>query len=151
MCERAYHAAIVAVQGMSFESAITIILTALGVMLAVVTLGIGGLAIWGYFGIRDSVKDMATKKVDDAMAEALKKYPAAADMFKILQRLRDQADLMDQLRNQVVTSPDPKSVAITSKPVVQGEQPETPLESVSQQVTPIEKYPGQEGKDASGS
>jgi hypothetical protein len=136
---------------MSFESAITIILTALAVILAAVTLGIGVLAIWGYFGIRDSVKDMATKKVDNAMAEALNKYPAAADMFRILKRLQDQADLRDQLRNQVVTSPDPKSVAIASKPVVQEEPAETPLESVSQQVTPIEKYPGEEGKDASGS
>lgn len=53
---------------MSFESAITIILTALGVMLAIVTLGIAGLAIWGYFGIRDSVKEMGTKKVDEAIA-----------------------------------------------------------------------------------
>jgi len=66
MCERLYHGAD-AIAHMSFESAITIILTALAVMLAVVTIGIAGLAIWGYFGIRDSVKEMATKKVDDGV------------------------------------------------------------------------------------
>jgi len=131
---------------MSFESAITIILTALAVMLAVVTLGVGGLAIWGYFGIRDYVKEMATKKVDEALPVALNKYPNAADMIRVLQRLTDQADLMDQLRNQVVTTPDPKLVANASKTVVQLEGAETPLESVAQQVTPIDKYPGEEGK-----
>ncbi len=136
---------------MPYESAITIILTALAVMLAVVTLGIAGLAIWGYFGIRDSVKDMATKKVDEAMQTVLKEYPPAADILKVLRRLGEQADLMDAIRNQVVTAPDPKLVATASKPVVQEERPETPLESVAQQVTPIEKYPGEEGNDASRS
>lgn len=136
---------------MPYESAITIILTALAVMLAVVTLGIAGLAIWGYFGIRDSVKDMATKKVDEAMQTVLKEYPPAADILKVLQHLGEQADLMDAIRNQVVTAPDPKLVATASKPVVQEERPETPLESVAQQVTPIEKYPGEEGNDASRS
>jgi hypothetical protein len=150
MCERAYQH-VVASMTIDPVTSLTLILAALGALLTILAIIIGIAAIWGYFGIRDSVKEMATKKVDDAMAEALKKYPASADMFKILQRLRDQADLMDQLRNQVVTTPDPKSVAIASKPVVQGERPETPLESVSQQVTPIEKYPGEEGKNASGS
>lgn len=135
---------------MSFETAITIILTALAVMLAVVTLGIAGLAIWGYFGIRDSVKDMATKKADEAMAQALKKYPDAADMLKTMQRLRDQADFLDQVRNQVLTAPEPKTVAIASKPVVQGKPPETPLETVDQQVTPIEKYPGEDPREEDG-
>src|ERR1017187_3167881 len=85
---------------MSFETSITIILTALAVMLAVVTLGIGGLAIWGYFGIRDSVKDMATKRVDEAIKEALKKYPDTADLVSKMERLREQAEFWDRMRNQ---------------------------------------------------
>jgi hypothetical protein len=80
---------------MSFESAITIILTALAVMLAVVTIGIAALAIWGYIGLRDYLKEMADKRVDEAMTQALKKYPDAADMLKTMQRLRDQADFLD--------------------------------------------------------
>lgn len=151
MCERAFHAAADAVQHMSFESAITIILTALGVMLAVVTLGIAGLAIWGYFGIRDSVRDMATKKVDEAMAKTLEKYPAAADILSLMERLRERADFLDQLRNQAVTAPEPKLVATASKPDVQGVVAETPLESVAQQVTPIAKYPGEGAKNNASS
>jgi hypothetical protein len=134
---------------MSFESAITIILTALAVMLAVVTIGIAALAIWGYIGLRDSLKEIAASRVDEAMKEALKKYPDAADMLKTLQRLRDQADFMDQVRNQVVTAPDPKILESASKTSVQVGHAETPLESIDQQVTPIEKYPGEGGSDAS--
>jgi hypothetical protein len=136
---------------MSFESAITIILTALAVMLAAVTLGIGALAVWGYFGIRDSVKEMASKKVDEAVNEALKKYPAAADMLQIMERARAQADLFDQMRNQAVTAPEPKLVEIASKPDVEEVQAETPLESIKQQVTPIAKYPGEGAKDDASS
>jgi hypothetical protein len=132
---------------MSFESAITIILTALAVMLAVVTIGIAALAIWGYIGLRDYLKEMADKRVDEAMKQALKKYPDAADMLKTMQRLRDQADFLDQVRNQVVTAPDPKIVESASKTGVQVGSAETPLESVDQQATPIAKYPGEGGKD----
>jgi hypothetical protein len=143
MCERALHL-VESAQGMSFESAITIILTALAVMLAVVTLGIGALAIWGYLGIRDSVRDMAGKRVDEALKETLRKYPDAAEIIRTMELVKAQADLLDQLRNQAVTAPEPKSVAIASKPVVQGEVGETPLESIEQQATPIAKYPGEE-------
>lgn len=146
MCERLYHATVAAAQGMSFETAITIILTALAVILAVVTLGIGSLAVWGYFGIRDSVKDMAEKKLDEAMTEHLRKYPSAADMLNTMRRLNTQADFLDQARNRAVTSPDPKELASASNAGVKGEHAETPLESVAQQVTPIDKYPG-EGED----
>jgi hypothetical protein len=132
---------------MPFESAITIILTALAVMLAVVTIGIAALAIWGYIGLRDYLKEMADKRVDEAMTQALKKYPDAADMLKTMQRLRDQADFLDQVRNQVVTAPEPKIVETASNHGVQGVSAETPLESVDQQVTPIAKYPGEGGKD----
>jgi hypothetical protein len=140
------------VQRMSFESAITIILTALGVMLAVVTLGIAGLAIWGYFGIRDSVKEMASKKVDEAVKEALNQYPDAADMLKVLKRLQEQANFLDQMRNQAVTVTEPKAVETTSKPVIKEAVAETPLESIEKQATPIAKYPGEEdGHDIGGS
>jgi hypothetical protein len=132
---------------MSYESAITIILTALAVMLAVVTLGIAALAIWGYIGLRDSLKETAAKRVDEAMMEALKKYPAAADMLKMMQRLGEQADFLDQVRNQIVIAPDPKIVETASKHSVQGVSAETPLESVDQQITPIAKYPGEGRKD----
>jgi hypothetical protein len=132
---------------MSFESAITIILTVLAVMLGVVTIGIAALAIWGYFGILDSVKETAAKKVDEAMVEALKKYPKAADMLALVERLSAYADVMDQIRDLVVAGHDPKVLVTASKPVVQEGVPETPLDSMDQQVTPIAKYPGEVDKD----
>ena len=152
MCERLYNAAH-AVAHMSFESAITIILTALGIMLAVVTLGIAALAIWGYFGIRDSVKEMATKKVEEAMSEALQKYPDAGRMLNALKRLEQQAEFWDQLRNKAVTGGgEPLVLETASKPVVKEGVAETPLESVQQQITPIADYPGEVEKgNASGS
>jgi hypothetical protein len=146
MCERLYQGAAAAVSIDPIAS-LTLVLAALAALLAVMTIIIGIAAVWGYFGIRDSVKDMAIKKVDDAMKEALEKYPNAADMLKTMQRLRDQADFLDQVRNQVVTAPEPKIVETASKQGVQRDIAETPLESVEQQVTPIAKYPGEESKD----
>jgi hypothetical protein len=48
----------------------------------------------------------------------------------------------------VVTSPDPKALETASNLDVQGEHAETPLESIAQQVTPIDKYPGEGENDA---
>jgi len=132
-------------------TSLTLVLAALAALLTVMTIMIGLAAVWGYFGIRDSVKDMATKKVDEAMTQALQKYPAAADMLRIMQRMNAQADVLDELRNQVVTATDPKSVESASKHGVQVGSAETPLESVNQQVTPIAKYPTGEGRDNASS
>jgi len=128
----------------SYDSYLSIMLTALGVMVATFAILVGLAAIWGYAGLKDHLRDIAAKQVSAATEDALKKYPNSADMFKVLQRLKDQADLNDALRNQAVTIPDPKSVATASKSVVQGERSEIPLESADQQVTQIEKYPGEE-------
>jgi hypothetical protein len=148
MCERVYQHVVAAVTVDPITS-LTLVLAALAALLTVMAIIIGLAAVWGYFGIRDSVKEMAAKKVDEAMKEALQKYPKAADMLKTMQRLRDQADFLDQVRNQVLTAPEPKIVATASKSDVQREVPETPLESVDQQVTPIKKYPGEEDGNAS--
>ena len=91
---------------------------------------------------------MATRKVDEAMIAALKNYPDSAEMFKLVERLRTQVEFWDQLRNQGVTTPEAKVVENASKTSVEEEvSPDTPLESMAQQTTPIEKYPGEEGKD----
>jgi hypothetical protein len=121
------------------------------VLLTVLAIIIGIAAIWGYVGLRDSVKEMASRKVDEAMTLKLKEYPASADMVALVRRLEKYASFLDAVQSQVITAPDPKSVAIASKPDIQGKVPETPLESVDQQVTPIEKYPGEEGSDAGDS
>jgi hypothetical protein len=130
-------------------TSLTLVLAALGVLLTGLAIIIAVAAIWGYIGVRDSVKEMASKKVDEAMTLKLKEYPASADMVALVRRLEKYASFLDAVQNQVITAPDPKSVAITSKPNVQGKVPETPLESMDQQVTAIEKYPGEEDGDAS--
>jgi hypothetical protein len=147
MCERIYqHAAeFVTVDPIT---SLTLVLAALAALLTVLAIIIGLAAVWGYVGLRDSVKEMASNKVDEAMKLKLKEYPASADMVALVRRLERYATFLDVIQNQVITAPDPKSVAIASKPDIQGEVPETPLESVDQQVTPIEKYPGEEGNDA---
>ena len=135
-------------------TSLTLVLAALAALLTVLAIIIGVAAVWGYFGIRDSVKEMAAKKVDEEMKRVLEKYPDAGDILKALKRLQTTADFLDDMRNQAVTTPEPKSVASASKAGVQQEVtevtrvPETPLESTAQQVTPIEQYPGEEKDDA---
>ena len=130
-------------------TSLTLVLAALGVLLTGLAIIIAVAAIWGYIGVRDSVKEMASKKVDEAMTLKLKEYPASADMVALVRRLEKYASFLDAVQNQVITAPDRKSVATASRPDIQGKVPETPLESVDQQVTPIERYPGEEDGDAS--
>lgn len=148
-------ASIPSVHTISFDSYLSIMLTALGVMVATFAILVGLAAIWGYAGLKDYVREMAIKKVDEAMDAHLKKYPDATKMIATLERLREQADFIDRIRNQVVITPEPKSVANASKPVIQVDQspvpadiaPATPLESTQEQVTPIEPWPGEEEAD----
>ncbi len=133
---------------LSNDAYLSIMLTAVGVIVATFAIFVGLAAIWGYAGLKDTVRDMATKEVDKAVKNVLKKYPPAADMLRVMKRLQDQADLLDQLRNQAATErPEAKTVAPASKASVQGGVaggPATPLDSIEQQTTPIEEYPGEE-------
>jgi hypothetical protein len=129
---------------LNYDVYLSIMLTALGVMIATFAILVGLAAIWGYAGLRDYLREMAVRQVDAAVQESLKKYPAAADMIDALNQAKKQVEIWDQLRNQAVTAPEPKSVAIASKRSVQGGVGETPLESVEKQATPIAKYPGEE-------
>jgi len=129
---------------LNYEAFLTLMLTALGVMVALFTIFVGLAAIWGYAGFRDVVRDMAKKEVADAVTETLKKYPDSADILRVLRRLEEQADLGDRLRNQAVTSPEPKTVAKASKPIVEEGVEETPLDSIEKQATPIARLPGEE-------
>jgi hypothetical protein len=149
MCELVSKATAAAIDPIT---SLTLVLAALTALLTVMAIIIGIAAVFGYFGIRDSVKDMAQKRVDQAVTEALNKYPDSAVMFKVLDRLSKQADFWDQARNQAVTAPEPKSVENSSKPDITGDEESVlPVESMGRQVTPIEPYPGEEPEDASSS
>jgi hypothetical protein len=138
-----------AIATMSYESAITIILTALAVMLALVTIGIAGLAVWGYIGLRDSVKEAAAQHVVKTMELKLQEYPKAAGFVKLMAEMKAGVAYIDQLKNQVVADAEPKDVVNASKDVVQPHAAQS--EKKSQQVSVIEKYPGEESLDASSS
>jgi hypothetical protein len=119
---------------MTFESAITIILTALAVMLALLAIGIAALAIWGYAGLRDSVKDAATKHVTESMQEKLQEYPEASELRALVSKMETGLGFLNQIQNQIVTSPASNSVATASKSSIK-----------------ISQYPGEETQNASDS
>jgi hypothetical protein len=131
------------VQNLNYDVYLSIMLTALGVMIATFAILVGLAAIWGYAGLKDYLREMAVKQVDAAVQDTLKKYPAAADMIDALNQFRQQQEVLDQLRNQAVTVPEPKLVATASKPDIKGVDA-TPLESIEKQATPIALYPGEE-------
>lgn len=134
---------------LNYDAFLTLMLTALGVMVALFTIFVGLAAIWGYAGFRDIVRDMAKREVAKAVTEKIKKYPDEARMFSILNRLEAQGELLDEAQNRIAESqPAPKVVETASIHQVQQTQGDagaapTPLDDIQQQVTPIEEYPGE--------
>ena len=101
---------------MTYETCVTIVLTALCAMLAILAIGIGALAVWGYSGIQEVRKSIAldvTTKADAALAAKLREYPDAESIIQVFNRFKEQSDLMEQLRNQM-TPPESNSVAEAS-------------------------------------
>ena len=86
---------------MTYETCVTIILTALCAMLAALALGIGALAIWGYKGIQEVVTKKATSSAEKALAAKMKEYPDAAQLLNVTQRLTEHLDAMQLLRDQM--------------------------------------------------
>ncbi len=101
---------------MTYETCVTIVLTALCAMLAILAIGIGALAIWGYSGIQKVRKSIAadiTTKADAALTAKLSEYPDAESIIQVFNRFKEQSELMEQLRNQM-TSPGSNSIAEAS-------------------------------------
>ena len=98
---------------MTYESFLTIVLTALCVILAALALGIGALAIWGYNGIREAVTKEATSKAEAALAAKMQEYPDARQMISVFQRLQEQVGFMESIRDQMTTN-GPNTVAQAS-------------------------------------
>lgn len=57
---------------MTYEGFITILLTALGVMLALLAIVIGVAAIWGYQGIKERATEDAKKAAEEKLKEHIK-------------------------------------------------------------------------------
>lgn len=156
MCESVYHAAAASSAApMSFETAITIVLAALTAILTALAIGIGVAAIWGYGGLKESLNNMATKRVDEAMLAKLKEYPEAAEILDLTQRLRSRLDFLDQVQNQIDTVYESKPVEKASISGIKGTTA-VPAAAPATQVSPEQKiavpepYPGEEQPHASG-
>lgn len=113
----------------SYEEFISILLTALAVILAALGLGIGALAILGYTQLKRGLHEMAKKHVEEAMEKKLKEYPTPIDM--------------QNYQNQIVAPPAPNQVAVASNVGVQKEGADEP----APQRTVSAPYPGEEPND----
>lgn len=76
---------------------LTVLLTALGVMLALLALIIAGLAFWGFTGIKESLTKEVRENADQALQKKLKEYPAAAEMIALKQRVDSVEAIHDQI------------------------------------------------------
>lgn len=114
----------------SYQEFISIILTALAVMLAVLAIGMAVLGVWGYLGFKDIVREAAKAHVSEAMAIKMQEYPGGAEVLESMKQLKEKADILEGIQNQLIAQPPPKPVASASNNEVQ--------------VTPIDKYPGEE-------
>jgi Na+-transporting methylmalonyl-CoA/oxaloacetate decarboxylase gamma subunit len=149
MCEVVYESS-KAVSGMSFESAIIIILTALAIMLAILAIGIAVMAIWGYAGFKDFVREAAKKHVAEAMTTKMKEYPEGARVLEAMQQLIVKTDLLEKLQNQLVTAPASKNIESASKSTIQGTaEGKATVTAAGTVLASIEPYPGEEPKNAS--
>ncbi len=120
MCEHVYQAAQTtqaATSGMPFETAITIVLAALGALLTALAIIIGLVAIWGWAGI----KEEAAKAAREAIDRKTKDYPAPETMLELLSRMQDIVGSWDAIQNKLVTSVATNQVAPASNVGVQQE------------------------------
>ena len=76
---------------MSYEGFVTIVLTALAVMLAGIGLMIGIMAIWGYAEMRNFLRAAAERHVAKVMEDKLGQYPTPDE-------------LVEMYKNQLVTN-----------------------------------------------
>lgn len=98
----------------SYQEFLSILLTAVGVALALVAIELGVLAIWGYKGLRR----LANTRVAAAMDKKLREFPNAAEIVKICEDIKKMyeemkamhetsAETLAQLQMQMNANPAP--------------------------------------------
>jgi hypothetical protein len=87
-------------QGMKYEGFVTIVLTALGVMLAVLAIVIAVAAIWGYQGIAERAAQDARKAAETKLQEHIQSQ-AIKDFIEEQVRLRANELAMDIALKQI--------------------------------------------------
>jgi hypothetical protein len=137
MCERVYQVAQAtqaAASGMSFETAITIVLAALAALLTALAIIIGLVAIWGWAGI----KEEAAKAAREAIDRKTKDYPSPETMLELQSRMEDILGSWDAIQNKLVTTVATNQVAPASNTEVQEDT-----------ATVAPPYPGEEVQNVS--
>ena len=132
-------------QTLNYDAYLTIMIMALGVMVAVFAIFVGLAAVWGYTGLKDVVRDMASREVKESISLTLKEYPSGGEIVELFQSLKTKADALDVLQNLLVTPLSAKTLEKASKPgIKEAVASVAPPESTEQQASGIESYPGEE-------
>lgn len=152
MCERAYQAVVEAIHQsppatMNYEAFVTIVLTALAVMLAAIGIFLAVLAFVGYSSLKTELKQMAEKRIDAAMGEQFAGYPSAAELRDIQAKLNAFTNLLSEFQTEIVNEPEPNIVDAASNTAVQQVQPQE-VEAAPATQSNIPAYPGEEVGDA---
>ena len=114
MCERSL-AVIQNTPPMSYEIWVTILLAIVTALLAMLGLGIGILALWGYRGMREAISETVSKAVPDRVEALMAEYREALD------KMKKETELTAQLQAQLVPQSESKILVNASKPEVQEE------------------------------
>ena len=118
---------------MSFEGFVAIMLTALGIMLAVLAIGLAIAAIWGWGEIKSTAAKAATGAIEKVMAE----YPAPGRMLELASRMEEILGSWDNIQDKLVSGNAANQVAPASNTGVQQQAPVAP------------PYPGEEAQNVS--
>lgn len=125
MCERVYplvQEAAQAASGMTFETAITIVLAALAALLTAMAIIIGIVAIWGWAGI----KEEAAKAAREAIDRKTKDYPSPERMIELVSRMEEILGAWDNVQDKLVSGNAANQVAPASNTGVQQQAPVAP-------------------------
>ncbi len=144
MCERVYHAAVVTTQAaerIGYEGWITIMLAGMTILVTLLGIGLAVVAIFGYSGLKESVRDAARTAAQDAAKEisiedvTAKAVKAALESAQ--QTIRENKDKWL------------KEMALGLElPVAESENPKV----ASNQTEAVSRsYPGEEAKNAGSS
>jgi hypothetical protein len=101
----------------SYQEFITILLTALAVMLTILGLGLAALAFLGYTGLKEFVTGLAAKHV----AAAIAKYPDAAKVEEMYQRMKASTEFLETKALMVAKPADEPTAPISAS--YPGEEP----------------------------
>jgi len=110
------------VLAMSFEGFVAIMLTALGIMLAVLAIGLAIAAIWGWGEIKSTAAKAATGAIEKVMAE----YPSPGRMLELASRMEEILGSWDNIQDKLVSGNAAKEVVPASNTEIQQQAPVAP-------------------------